>query len=84
MVDPWWTIEAAKWGFEEERDIHCRECAESKGHALGRELTNLEINQLGGVTCQGCGYGWPAVHMADVRCRCATCAALSTSEREQR
>jgi len=77
MEYPWWTIDAANWGFREENEIHCLDCAEAKGHALGRELTDLEINREGGVSCMACGKEWPAVHIPGLRCSCSVCTAAS-------
>jgi hypothetical protein len=68
MDYPWWTIGAADWGFREEDEIHCLACAEAKGQALGRELTDFEINQIGGVRCQSCGRNWPAAHISGLQC----------------
>ncbi len=47
MDYPWWTIDASAWGFHEEDEIRCLECAEASGKALGWELTDLEIKQPG-------------------------------------
>lgn len=78
MDYPWWTIGAAEWGFREEYDIRCLACAEANGQALGRELTDLELNQLGGVTCHSCGRNWRAVHISGLQCSCMTCALRNT------
>ena len=63
MDYPWWTIDAADYGLREEDEIHCLECAERKGQALGRELTDAEIDDAGGVSCQACGRRWRAVQI---------------------
>lgn len=60
MDYPWWTIDASRFGFQEADEIHCVTCAESVGQALSSELTDSEINQLEGVSCQRCGRKWPA------------------------
>jgi uncharacterized Zn finger protein len=60
MDYPWWTINAAEWGFSEEEEIHCLSCAEESKQALVRELTDSEIEELGGVTCRICGRHWRA------------------------
>lgn len=60
MDYPCWTIGAADWGLREEDEIHCLECAEANQQALGRELTDTEIEDAGGVTCGICGKHWPA------------------------
>ncbi|MEA2165543.1 MAG: hypothetical protein QOK37_3670 [Thermoanaerobaculia bacterium] len=62
MDYPWWTIDAAEFGFREEDQIHCLECAERDGQALGRELTDSEIDEAGGVSCQACGRKWRPIH----------------------
>ncbi len=74
MDYPWWTIDVAEWGFGEEDEIHCLACAETNGQVLGPELTDLEINEVGGVSCQSCGKNWPAVHISGLQCSCTTCA----------
>lgn len=67
MDYPWWTIDAAECGFEEEAEIHCLACAETNGEALVRELTDSEIYEVGGVSCQCCGRSWPAVHISGLQ-----------------
>ena len=61
MDYPWWTIEAANWGFREEGEIHCLDCAEANQRALVREMTDTEIEDAGGVACGTCGKRWPAI-----------------------
>ncbi|MEA2240392.1 MAG: hypothetical protein QOC81_5116 [Thermoanaerobaculia bacterium] len=61
MDYPWWTIDAADYGLREEDEIHCLDCAERNGKALGRELTDSEIDEAGGVSCQACGRRWRPV-----------------------
>lgn len=78
MDYPWWTIGAADWGFREEDEMQCLACAEANGQALGRELTDLEINQFDGVRCQSCGRNWPAAHIYSLQCSCTTCAPQNT------
>lgn len=58
MDYPWWTIDAADYGFREEDEIRCLDCAERDGKALGRELTDSEIAEAGGVSCQSCERSW--------------------------
>ena len=60
MDYPWWTIDAAEWGFREEEEIHCLTCAETSHQALVRELTDTEIDELGGVACRICRRRWRA------------------------
>jgi hypothetical protein len=62
MEYPWWTVAAVDWGFREADCLHCADCAIALGHALERELTDFEINQLGGVKCGRCGRSWPAIY----------------------
>jgi hypothetical protein len=73
MDYPWWTISPTDWGFREEDEIYCLACAEASGQAVGRELTDLEINRLGDVHCQACGRTWAATHIADLHCACSIC-----------
>ena len=75
MDYPWWTIDAADWGFRDEDEIHCHTCAETHRQVLVRELTDSEINQLGGVTCQICGRNWPRVEPALAAVTASSCAA---------
>ena len=65
MDYPWWTIDAAGWGFREEDEIHCLACAEANQQALVRELTDTEIDEIGGVTCQICGKRWAPSAIVD-------------------
>ncbi len=60
MDYPWWTIDAADYGFREEDEIRCLDCAERNGKVLGRELTDSEIAEAGGVSCLSCGRSWQA------------------------
>jgi len=78
MDYPWWTIEAAKFGFQEEDEIRCLTCAESGEQILGGELTDFEINQLGGVSCRSCGRRWPPLHIEGLRCFCPGCTVSNT------
>ena len=63
MDYPWWTIDAADWGLREEDEIRCLACAETAGKALGRELTDSEISDAGGVSCESCGRSWLPVNV---------------------
>jgi hypothetical protein len=58
MEYPWWTGPRATWGFDEENRIRCMNCAEKDEYVLGRELTDAEIDQAGGVECESCGRRW--------------------------
>lgn len=62
MDYPWLTIDPTEWGLRDEDEICCLTCAEANGKALGHELTDFEINDLGGVSCQSCGRNWRPVN----------------------